>query len=57
VPRLAWTTILLFYPSHLSWGDRHAPSYPAFSIKMGISQTVLPGLPKNKMMFPSQLPL
>jgi hypothetical protein len=48
VPRLAWTTILLFHPSHLSWGDRHAPSYPAFSIKMGSPKLFCLGCPRTK---------
>jgi hypothetical protein len=31
LPRLTWTSILLFYASHPIWDDRHVPPHPGFS--------------------------
>jgi hypothetical protein len=43
LPRLTWTVTLLFYTSHCSWNDSHAPSHPGFSFEVG-SWNFLPRL-------------
>jgi hypothetical protein len=47
--RLAWTTVLLFYPScYHCWDDRCTIPYPAFfSPWFRVSQTFLPRLASN----------
>jgi hypothetical protein len=44
--RPSWTMIL-FYASHYSWDDRHAPTYPAFFSQDGVSEAFLPQLTWN----------
>jgi hypothetical protein len=47
LPKLAWTTILLFYASYCRWDDRQVPPCPAVFCWFGILQTFLSRLAWN----------
>jgi hypothetical protein len=47
LPRLAWTTILLFCASNHGWDDRHMPQCPAVFGWDGVLQAFLPNLAWN----------